>query len=203
MSPLKFSILLLLASLFTLTINAQTESAEPNLSLDEGTIDNQFEYIIRNSNRYQDYKVVKTNWLITLKAHTLDSIKVLQDQLDGTKKVINTQQNEIDELKTNLTTTQGSLSDSISEKNSMSLLGLQMSKTGYNMLMWSIIAGLLVFLLLFIFKFRNSNSVTKSAKLALSEIEEEFEEHRRNALEREQKVRRQLQDELNKQKGTS
>ena len=32
-------------------------------------------------------------------------------------------------------------------------------------------------------------------------IEEEFDEHRKTALEREQKVRRQLQDELNKQKG--
>jgi len=31
-------------------------------------------------------------------------------------------------------------------------------------------------------------------------LELEFEEHRRNALEREQKVRRQLQDEINKQK---
>ena len=35
----------------------------------------------------------------------------------------------------------------------------------------------------------------------LEEIEEEFDDHRRTALEREQKVRRQLQDEINKQKG--
>ena len=85
----------------------------------------------------------------------------------------------------------------------MSLLGLQMSKTSYNILMWTIIGGLLTLLLIFIFKFKNSNSVTKAAKKALAETEEEFEEHRRSALEREQKVRRQLQDELNKQKGIS
>jgi len=77
---------------------------------------------------------------------------------------------------------------------------MQMSKSGYNMLMWIIIAGLLALLVLFIYKFKNSNSVTKQAKNALAEIEEEFEEHRKVALEREQKVRRQLQDELNKQK---
>jgi len=81
---------------------------------------------------------------------------------------------------------------------SLSLFGLQMSKTGYNALMWSIIAALLALLLVFIFRFKNSNSITKAAKLKLSETEEEFEEHRRNALEREQKVRRQLQDEINK-----
>jgi hypothetical protein len=82
----------------------------------------------------------------------------------------------------------------------MSLFGLQMSKTGYNMLMWSVIGALLALLILFIYKFNNSNVVTKEAKLALSEMEEEFEEHRKVALEREQKVRRQLQDEINKQK---
>ena len=54
--------------------------------------------------------------------------------------------------------------------------------------------------LFFIYKFRNSNAVTRAAKKSLEETELEFEEHRRTALEREQKVRRQLQDELNKNK---
>lgn len=66
--------------------------------------------------------------------------------------------------------------------------------------MWSIIGGLFVLLLFFIYKFKNSNAVTKQAKKSLEETEEEFEEHRKIALEREQKVRRQLQDEINKQK---
>ena len=78
-----------------------------------------------------------------------------------------------------------------------------MSKAGYNVLMWSIIAGLLILLLFFIFKFKNSNAITRQAKFALAETEEEFEEHRKRALEREQKVMRRLQDELNKQKAKS
>ena len=84
----------------------------------------------------------------------------------------------------------------------MALFGIAMSKSGYNVLMWSIIAGLLAFLLFFIFRFKNSNAITKEAKQKLTEVEEEFEEHRRNALEREQKVRRQLQDELNKNRNS-
>jgi septal ring factor EnvC (AmiA/AmiB activator) len=84
----------------------------------------------------------------------------------------------------------------------MALFGMQMSKGGYNALMLIIIAGLLALLLLFIFKFKNSNSVTKQAKKTLLETEDEYEEYRRNSLEREQKVRRQLQDEINKQKNS-
>ena len=84
----------------------------------------------------------------------------------------------------------------------MALFGMQMSKGGYNALMWTIIAGLFALLLFFIYKFKNSNTITKQAKKALLETEEEYEEYRRNSLEREQKVRRQLQDEINKQKNS-
>ena len=34
----------------------------------------------------------------------------------------------------------------------------------------------------------------------LQDLEDEFEEHRKTAVEREQKIRRQLLDEINKQK---
>jgi len=103
-------------------------------------------------------------------------------------------------LKSDLTTTKTNLENTINEKDSMALFGLQMSKGGYNVLMWTIIAALLALLLLFVYKFKNSNTITKQAKKALLETEEEYEEYRRNSLEREQKVRRQLQDEINKQK---
>ncbi len=53
---------------------------------------------------------------------------------------------------------------------------------------------------IFIGRFKQSNSITKDIKNRLKETEEEFDNHRKVALEREQKVRRQLQDELNKQK---
>ena len=104
------------------------------------------------------------------------------------------------DLKSNLSNTQSDLETTNSEKNNMALFGMQMSKISYNMLMWSIIGALLILLIFFIYKFKNSNAITRKANHNLAEIEEEFNEHRKIALEREQKVRRQLQDEINKQK---
>lgn len=194
---------------FTLLIGTNFICAQENEtnSLNEGSINDQFEYILRKSGNFkgtngQAYEAVKRSMLLTLKAHANDSLKTLQTKLDDTRSTVETQQKEISDLKSNLTTTQASLDTTNLEKDSMSLLGLQMSKGGYNTLMWSVIGGLLAFLLIFIYKFKNSNAVTKSAKKALEETEEEFEDHRRSALEREQKVRRQLQDEINKQKGS-
>jgi len=196
--------LLLIACAFLLTLSSfsQTNEAqeEDKLSLNSGSIDNQFEFVIRRSNSWQDYKTVKKTWLYTLKAHTLDSLKAVHKDLADTQIVVKNQEKEIADLKLNLSNTQTDLDQTNTEKNNMSLFGLQMSKSSYNVLMWSIIGGLLVLLLFFIYKFNNSNAITKEARKNLADTEEEFEEHRKTALAREQKVRRQLQDEINKQR---
>jgi len=197
--------LFILASILFLSPTLFAQNVDDNLSLNEGTIDNQFEYVLRKSGDFrgtngQMYEAVKRNMLLTLKANTIDSLKIIHEKLGSLNNTVEAQLKEIDGLKSSLSSTQSTLDETNSEKNSMSLLGAQMSKTSYNVLMWTIIAGLLFLLLFFIYKFKNSNLVTKNAKHALAEIEEEFEEHRKTALEREQKVRRQLQDEINKQK---
>lgn len=202
MKSLKLIILFFLVLSFSFS-KAQVKPEADKLSLNSGTLDNQFEYVIRKSNNYQEYKVVKKNWLYAIKAHALDSLKAAHQQLANTKQVVANQSKEIEVLKTNLADTQSTLSATNEEKDSMSLFGIQMGKTGYNVLMWSIIAGLLATLLFFMYQFKNSNAITRNAKKMLAETEEEFEEHRKRALEREQKVMRRLQDELNKQKATS
>lgn len=202
----KVSVILLIA--FSLqAVNGQTndDDAEDKLSLSSGTIDSQFEYIFRKSGNFkgtngQKYEAVKFAWLLTLKKNVLDSLQTTYTKLENSEKVVGNQSKEIGDLKDKLANTQTNLEQTDAEKNNMALLGMQTSKTNYNVIMWSIIGGLLAFLLFFIYKFKGSNSATRDAKHKLGEVETEFEEHRRNALEREQKVRRQLQDELNKQK---
>ena len=202
MKFLKTTLFLFFSIIFISTSIAQ-ESEEDKLSLNEGTLDNQFEFVIQRSNNYQEYKVVKKTWLYAVKAYTMDSLKAIRENLNKTMATVDAQAKEISDLKSNLTNTQNSLDTTNKEKDSMVFLGMQMSKAGYSMLLWSIIGGLLALLLFFIYKFKNSNAVTRQAKKALAETEEEFEEHRKTALEREQKVRRQLQDEINKQKNDS
>jgi len=201
MKLLPFSLFIFLMSFTHLNLLAQTQAAQPTIN--DGSINDQFEFVINKSNNYTDgkgqsYEVIKRTTLMSLKAHTLDSLNALQEKLDNTNNRVSTQQKEIDALKTNLAETEATLGSTKKEKDSMSILGMQMSKTGYNLLMWSTIAGLLAFLLIFIFRFKNSNAVTKAAKSNLADLENEFKEHRRIALEREQKVKRQLQDEINK-----
>ena len=207
MKYIKVLVLLLFVLLFTPTILAQ-ENPEDELSLDNSSINDQFEYVLSKSGNFkglsgQQYEAVKRSMFLTLQKHTNDTLKMIREDLAKTRATLDAQAKEINSLKSNLESTQTTLDNTNKEKDSMALFGLQMSKSGYNALMWGIIGLLLASLLFFIYKFKNSNAITRQARKALAETEEEFEEHRKTALEREQKVRRQLQDEINKQKSDS
>jgi hypothetical protein len=130
----------------------------------------------------------------------LDSLGALKTELNDTKKVVETQNMEINKLKSDLKITNDNLTGVTKEKDSIKFIGIPMTKSSYNTLLWSIILGLVVLLAVFIFKFKSSNSITNLAQSQLLDTEAEFDSYKVTALEREQKVRRELQDELNKKK---
>lgn len=198
----------LFLSLFVLAISFAQETPTHKInSLNEGSLEEQFDYISRISSNYNDqgkrYEVVNRIYFESLKANVIDSIKVLENQISESNKIIETQEKSNSAIQNELKNTKALLQKTDSEKDKIALFGMQLSKGLYNVLLWSIIGVLLLLLFTFIYKFKSSNSITKAAKKSLEETEHEFEEHRRVALEREQKVRRQLQDEINKQKGNS
>lgn len=193
-------IFLLVALSFSVIANAQNVAKNAKLKLKEGPIQEQFEFILKNSNKYQDYKVVKRAWIEKLQKNVADSINAVRKDFNAEVAKVAAQQSEIDKLKTDLAAVNQKIEDLNTEKDSMSLLGLQLSKGSYQTLMWGIIGVLTILWLFFTYRFKSSNAITKAAKAKLAETEEEFEEHRKRALEREQQVRRKLQDEINKNK---
>ena len=64
--------------------------------------------------------------------------------------------------------------------------------------MWSIIGILIIALAFFLYKFKNSHSVTREILLKLAETEIEIEKARQTRIEEQQHLRRKLQDEINK-----
>jgi len=193
--------LILLLSINSYSQNKTRKKTEG--SLNKGTIESQFDYIYAKSYSYKDTKSVKKGDLQKIKSNVLDSINTLKKELNDTKQIVQTQNNEINNLKTNLKTTNDNLTIVTKEKDGIKFLGFPMTKGGYNTILWSIITGLLAFLLFFIYRFKASNAITKQSNLLLAETEAEFDNYKATALEREQKVRRELQDELNKQKYSS
>ncbi|TDS15316.1 hypothetical protein DFQ03_1957 [Maribacter caenipelagi] len=203
-----YRILLLLALLLASNVQfaQNAEEEKDKLSLDEGPISNQFDFIAKRSGNYRAdgvrYEVVKETNLFKIRKNVLDSIAAMNKKTGELKATIAEHETTITSLNNKLEETTTNLGAVTKEKDSMSFLGIPVSKGTYNFVLWTIIGGLFLTLGLFIYKFRNSNILTQEAKQNLSELEVEYEDHRRRSLEREQKVSRQLQDEINKQKKT-
>ncbi|ETN96182.1 hypothetical protein SAMN04487906_3142 [Zhouia amylolytica] len=196
----RIQILRVLALLLFTTVIANAQEDDSKLSLTEGNVNDQFEFVYQKSNNYQNYKVVKKVWLTTLKKNVIDSLNTFKNELGNVKKSNATQKGEIDKLNNNVASLNSQLTQLKEEKDSISFFGVLISKQNYKTLMWGLVFVLLAVLFLFIYKFKNANKVTVESRDNLRDIEEEYEEYRRKSLEREQKVRRQLQDEINKQK---
>jgi len=203
-----YRILVIVAFLFVTNhqFAQEADGEDDKLSLDEGPISNQFDYIAKRSGNYRAdgvrYEVVKETNLFKLRKNVLDSIAAMNKKTSELKSTIAEHETTITSLNKKLEETTTNLSSVTEEKDSMSFIGIPVSKGTYNFILWTIIGGLFLLLGLFIYRFRNSNILTQEAKQNLSELELEYEDHRRRALEREQKISRQLQDEINKQKKT-
>ena len=175
-------------------MNAQENTAN--------TIENQFDNIYRTSSTYQNYKVINRDRFNTLKSSVLDSLKVYSTSISAKEKTITAKSSEIESLKKELAETNTKLTEAISKENSFSFLGIEIAKGTYNLMVWALVGILLAGLIHFIYQFAKSNSVTKTALSDLEEVEKEFEAHRKKTLEREQKLRRQLHDEINKNRNS-
>ncbi|RDY61298.1 tRNA (guanine-N1)-methyltransferase [Flagellimonas nanhaiensis] len=184
-----------------LSISAQQQEAP---SENDQTLVGQFQELERKSGNYRAngirYEVIRLVDLNRIKSNIFDSVNTANKSIKDLSATITANRAEIEDLNTKLQGTTNKLNTVTSEKDSISFFGASVGKGTYKLILWGIIFTLLLFLLFFIYKFRNSNFLTQQAKTALTDLEKEYEDHRRRALEREQKISRQLQDELNKQK---
>ncbi len=180
------------------------QGQEEGTTAEDPDLVSQFQTLEKKSGNYNAngirYEVIRLADLNRIKKSVFDSINTANASISELTATIDGNTKEISELNIKLKETTDNLTQVTTEKDSISFFGALLSKGTYKAIVWGIIGVLALLLFLFIYKFRNSNFLTQQAKSALSDLEKEFEEHRRNALEREQKVSRRLQDELNKQK---
>jgi len=188
-----FSFLFFLLFVFT---NKAQESVVP-LST---TLEQQFVDVFEKSNRYEEYKVIKIYKLKALRENINDSIAKIKENLTVANNTIASQNTKINVLQDRVGVLQSQLSESKGKANGIQIFGSQTKKTTFKTVALSILLILLAIIGFLFFKFKNSNALTKIAQLKQKETEEDFESHRHRTLEREQKIRRKLQDEINKNK---
>lgn len=185
-----------------LLTNTLVFSQDTEETVDKNYIENQFDNIYRTSTTYQIYKVISKEKYQQLKSNVLDSLKSSKKIITEKEALLKSERSTILETKNKLSKLKLDLEEANKKENSIAIFGMQVSKISYNLTIWSIIIILLLALSYFIFKFVRSNVLTKEAQNNLLDVEQEFEKHKKKSLERDQKLRRQLQDEINKQRNS-
>jgi hypothetical protein len=191
-----FISVLIIFSTFQLAVSQTTDTGN---SLRSGAINSQFEYIYESSNNFDDYKVVKKTNLDQLKSNILDSMKTMRSEVADQKSLMQSKNDSIGSLNNMLVVSETEKQTAIDAKDNFTFLGIGVQKAFYSSMMWILVAVLATALAFFSFQYLKSFSRIKKARRDLEEFHEEFENHRKNTLDRERKMKRELIDaQMNK-----
>ncbi|WP_109832132.1 hypothetical protein [Reichenbachiella versicolor] len=151
----------------------------------------------KETNTWQEYRMMKMPklkefWEVVSDTLALkdQSIKSGLEQVAKLEADVKSRDTRIAELETQLT-------ESMSLNDSISFIGMNMSKIAYTIIVWSIIVALAVAVIVVYLMFMRSNVVTKKVQKAYNSLETEYAEHRDRARESQVKLKRELQTALN------
>ncbi|MGL5274441.1 hypothetical protein [Myroides sp.] len=164
------------------------------------TIDSQFNTLLNESTNWQNSKIVQLDKLQQLQKNVNDSLTKLHLTIVNNKDASQEHKDSVEALTAKLKVTQDSLQTSLTKTTNIEVLGLSSEKSTFLTIIWAIIGVLIILLGVIYYRFKKSFMDIKEVKSKLTETEEELDELRKSSLEREQKIRRQLQDEINKNK---
>ena len=165
------------------------------------SLSKQFEQAYRRSSSYKEFKVIRKSTFQNLKKNTLDSIKIIDEKLKIENQKNTRLEQEINSVAKIRLEQDLELSEAILEKNTIYFVGLKLRKNTFKIIIWSIFLILIILICYFAYKLKDGIKITSQAKKELTSVEEEFNSYKKKSLVRDQKMRRQLQDEINKQRG--
>jgi hypothetical protein len=163
-------------------------------SLRLGTIENQFEYVRLVSDNYNDFEVVEIRTLEALKVNVLDTLRTLREQNEVLKAEAKNNTIALSEMKNELSNAVSAKEEAVENKESLSFFGVNIHKSFFLVLMSLLTIGFTGFLILFFSRYANSFGKAREAETALQDVQEEFEKYRKNTIERERKLKRELID---------
>ncbi|MDN6280853.1 MAG: hypothetical protein L0J45_07600 [Psychroflexus sp.] len=186
-------------TLLTLCLSLSLWSQENQPKDDTNQAIQDFKELIKKSNNFKEYKViekVKINAVERKVSREIESlvtdITELNETIESKDQLIESHESDIGKLKAQVDKLQN-------QQNEIKLLGsMPLTKANYKIIMWSVITVLILLLLFFIFKFRRGHLINSEIKDNLNNLEQEFDSYKHNALEKQQRLGRQLQDEKNK-----
>jgi len=201
--------------LFVLVLAApvvQAQGTAPAENQADNSLSTQFNNLKTKSNSYsegnREYKVVNVSLLnsfwqsvqATIKQteqKQINDLNAARQDLAEARAKIEEQEKQLQALKQDNIAKDAAVQQSEDAVNNLSVLGLSVHKQVYVIINTAIIALLLIVLAIVFTQYKSSKKVTDTKKKEFDEIDREYNEYKKNARERELKIKRELQTEMN------
>ena len=167
-----------------------TKPATPIIS--DKSLNGQYQFLLTKVYHYQQPLIADLWRSIT------DTINIDKRKLKEATAKLSVQTKTVDSLNKELTTKDQSLNATNARMDSVSLLGVPVTKAAYNLITWGLV---LIFGITAAVVIMRSGSYNREAKYRVklyNELEEEFKTYKSKANEKEKKLARELQTERNK-----
>lgn len=186
---------IILSALFVGVTNAQETS-------DARQLKEQFEELKSSSNSVQsssgrEYKVVNLQNLDALWNDVQNLLAASKEELIAYENKVDALNQEVAKLSEQVEEQRAIIHQSDHAASHINVLGIDIQKGKFEATFWIIIGILLVLLAGAIYQYKRSRDVTRRTQLNFMELQEEMEELRKTSLEKERRLRRELQTERN------
>ena len=167
-------------------------SKDFNAWKNEQTLEKQYEVFKENLNFWNGNYFLNEKQLDDFHRAISDTISLLETQLASSNKRISRQEQELLAKQKLIDETRQNLDKSKKLQNSITVLGLNISKNLYSSVMYLFILGVLVFAGFIYLLFQKSHRVTRKTQKEYEELKQEYEEHKKTSLDRYTKINMEL-----------
>lgn len=202
--PLLLILLILVETLAAQTPIKQTlpksrynKSAVDTAKNTDYSLKGQYSFMLSRSKSLNGYKLINPYRLSTFWQSVADTLRKERVELNKAKAKITEQAQAINNLRTEVSTKETSIANTNDKLNEISFLGISFTKSVYNILVWSIILVLALTLFVIIARSAKNINEAKHRTQLYDEINQEYQNFKAKANEKERKLARELQDERN------
>lgn len=156
------------------------------------SLNGQYKYLLSKLYHYQE-PLASALW-----KNMRDTLNTERRKLKEAQAQLATQTKDINGLKADVSTKDQTLSESNAKRDQISLLGIPLTKSSYNLLMWGLVIAFGAIAAIVIAR---SGAHSREAKYRIKlyeELDEEYKTYKSKANEKEKKLARELQTERNK-----
>ena len=173
-------------------IRPSVTDTTPPAPITDKSLNGQYQYLLAKVYFYQQ-PLISALW-----KNASDTLNVTRRKLREAESKLTIQNKIVDSLKTEITNKDQTITASNKKIDAVRVLGILLSKTTYNLIVWGLVLLFGLIALVVIIRSGSHSREARNKTQLYAELEEEFKAYKAKATDKELKLARELQTERNK-----